>query len=535
MAPSVEPSARLITGVPLTSLVVMVSSSQLIWYAGHLSERRIDARESLSGREQTVDSSLNVDDVELAAGFFAEGAYPQSGLDRSQPRPGVARVTNQPPDSAAAIISEQVDAVQIRYRAPPIDIATGNNAPLFVTEPGDGCHKRVTAPSGVARGPLHQIPAIVLSARTRRRLVVDFLVRRRPNVADPQVARDPIETKAPGVAQSKRPDLGARPRLVGVGVVGRDCVPEVVGHLVDVDAQDLAEQGPQILAILAVPATPVTQPDVEISILRPKEEQTTVVVRRRLVDEQDGFGARRVSAVRICARHPVSGDDGAAVAIGVVDENVSIVRVVGMEGDAEQPALPATADEVGDVQERLGHEPTIANDADAPRLLDDKEAAAAISRIDDLNWLIDAFGHELQAEVKDARVACRRARSPNQSESNRDEPHTHEERQHTRRLRTPRTRSASLWRRYAAAPLPVAPAGSCSDRVTRHGCYPPHPPLPPGKPRRRPGWAGPARTGARGRPVVGSAGRAAAPPVPALARLRPPALAAPGLAPDRPV
>src|SRR5215203_5977394 len=399
MAPSVEPSARLITGVPLTSLVVMVSSSQLIWYAGHLSERRIDARESLSGREQTVDSSLDVDDVELAAGVFAEGAYPQSGLDRSQPRPGVARVTNQPPDPAAAIISEQVDAVQIRYRAPPLDIATGNNAPLIVIEPGDGRHKRVTAPSGVARGPLHQIPAKVLSARTRRGFVVDFLVRRRPNVADPQVARDPIETKAPGVAQSKRPDLGARPRLVGVGVVGRDCVPEVVGHLVDVDAQDLAEQGAQILAI---PATPVTQPDVEISILRPKEEQTTVVVRRWLVDEQDGFGARRVSAVRIRARHPVSGDDGAAVAIGVVDENVAIVRVVGMEGYAEQPALPATADEVGDVQERPGHDPTIANDVDPSRLLDDEEAAAAITWIDHLNWLIEAIGHEVETEVKDA-------------------------------------------------------------------------------------------------------------------------------------
>src|SRR5215212_529826 len=400
MAPSVEPSARLITGVPLTSLVVMVSSSQLIWYAGHLSERRIDARESLSGREQTVDSSLDVDDVELAAGVFAEGAYPQSCLDGAQPRPGVARVTNQPPDSSAAIISEQVDAVQIRYRAPPIDIATGNNAPLIVIKPGDGRHKRVTAPSGVARGPLHQIPAIVLSASTRRRLVVDFLVRRRPNVADPQVARDPIETKAPGVAQSKRPDLGARSLLVDVGVVGRDCVPEVVGHQIDVDAQDLAEQGAQILAILAVPATPVTQPDVEISILRPIEEQTTVVVSRRLVDEQDGFGTRRVSAVPIRARHPVSGDDGAAVAIGVVDENVAIVRVVGMEGDAEQPAFPATADEVGDVQERLGHDPTIANDVDPSRLLDDEKAAAAITWIDHLNWLIEAISHEVETEVK---------------------------------------------------------------------------------------------------------------------------------------
>src|ERR671912_58977 len=50
MAPSVEPSVRLITGVPLTSLVVTVSSSsQLNWFAGHRSERRIGARASPSG------------------------------------------------------------------------------------------------------------------------------------------------------------------------------------------------------------------------------------------------------------------------------------------------------------------------------------------------------------------------------------------------------------------------------------------------------------------------------------------------------
>jgi len=72
-----------------------------------------------------------------------------------------------------------------------------------------------------------------------------------------------------------------------------------------------------------------------------------------------------------------------------------------MEGDAEQPAFPATADEVGDVQERLGHDPTIANDVDPSRLLDDEKAAAAITWIDHLNWLIEAIGHEVETDVKD--------------------------------------------------------------------------------------------------------------------------------------
>jgi hypothetical protein len=73
-----------------------------------------------------------------------------------------------------------------------------------------------------------------------------------------------------------------------------------------------------------------------------------------------------------------------------------------MEGDAEQPPLPATADEIADVQEWHGHDLTIVNDANPSRLLDDEEATAAITGIDHLNWLIEAIGHEVETEVKDA-------------------------------------------------------------------------------------------------------------------------------------
>ena len=107
------------------------------------------------------------------------------------------------------------------------------------------------------------------------------------------------------------------------------------------------------------------------------------MVRRRLVDEQNRLGAGRVGAVRISARHLVARDDRVAIAIGVVHENVAIGRVVGVKGDAEQPALPATADEVGDVQEWLGYDLTTVDDADPSRLLDDEKAAAAITGVDD--------------------------------------------------------------------------------------------------------------------------------------------------------
>ena len=254
---------------------------------------------SLLWRHASGRCPLDVDDVELAGGVLPEGADPQSGLDGPQPRPGVARVTNQSPDPAAAIIGEQVDAVQLRHRGSPRDIAAGDDTALIPVEPGDGRHELVAAAFGAARSPLHQIPAVVLATRTRCRLVVDFLVRRRPDVPDPQIARDPIETEAPGVAQPKRPDLGAPPGWSTKGLSGGIAYLRA-GHWtpIDVDAQDLAEQGAQILAILTVATAPITEPDVEVAILRPKEEQTTIVVGRRLVDGQDDLGARRVSAIR---------------------------------------------------------------------------------------------------------------------------------------------------------------------------------------------------------------------------------------------
>ena len=91
-----------------------------------------------------------------------------------------------------------------------------------------------------------------------------------------------------------------------------------------------------------------------------------------------------------------------------------------MEGEAEQPALPATADEVGDVQEGLRARPGHPERCGSARLLDDEEATAAITGIDHLNRLIEAIRHQLEAEVEDARIAYRLARLPGQGEGNRD-------------------------------------------------------------------------------------------------------------------
>jgi hypothetical protein len=70
-----------------------------------------------------------------------------------------------------------------------------------------------------------------------------------------------------------------------------------------------------------------------------------------------------------------------------------------VKGDTQQPALPATADKVAEVQERLGHDLPIADDTNPTRLLDDEEAATVITRVHDLDRSVEAIGHEVDFKV----------------------------------------------------------------------------------------------------------------------------------------
>ena len=66
-------------------------------------------------------------------------------------------------------------------------------------------------------------------------------------------------------------------------------------------------------------------------------------------------------------------DVGMARAVGVVHEEAAVLRVAGMEGEAEEPALAAAADAVQEVEERRGEDRAGADDPDAAGLLHDEQ------------------------------------------------------------------------------------------------------------------------------------------------------------------
>ena len=103
------------------------------------------------------------------------------------------------------------------------------------------------------------------------------------------------------------------------------------------------------------------------------------MVRVRLVDEQDPPGAR---GDRAQAARPVLDDARVAAAVGVVHVEAAVLRVVGVEGQPEQPLLAPRDDAAADVEEEAGAQPAALDHPDRAALLDDVETWVALRRGD---------------------------------------------------------------------------------------------------------------------------------------------------------
>jgi hypothetical protein len=111
-------------------------------------------------------------------------------------------------------------------------------------------------------------------------------------------------------------------------------------RIVDVHAQHLAEHGVVVLAVaeLVVGAAAVAKADPKVAV-GSEDEVTAVVVGRRLGDLQEHQLGRLESIVGVRGVALEARDHGVAVGVGVVDVKVTVVLVVGMEGQTEE-ALP---------------------------------------------------------------------------------------------------------------------------------------------------------------------------------------------------
>jgi hypothetical protein len=141
-----------------------------------------------------------------------------------------------------------------------------------------------------AFGPLENAPTEIEPALTRWQ-EARFLDRVLADIGDQKITRLAIETEPPRIAQTVRPDFGPGALLLDEWVVLGDAVRKVVRRRVDINPQDRAKQGAQVLTVpfgIATGAT-VAETDVQVAV-RSKEEQTAVVIGVRLLDGQNRFG-----------------------------------------------------------------------------------------------------------------------------------------------------------------------------------------------------------------------------------------------------
>src|SRR5215813_998559 len=109
--------------------------------------------------------------------------------------------------------------------------------------------------------------------------------------------------------------------------------------------------GFQILCRRAPVAT-VTYRPVEVTI-RAEGNIAAVVQRRSMIYFENDFFAGRIGAVRVIARYLIAGQYRRIIRWRIADEEIAVVRVIGMKGHTEHPLTKGFgAEVVADVQER---------------------------------------------------------------------------------------------------------------------------------------------------------------------------------------
>ena len=238
----------------------------------------------------------------------------------------------------------------------------------------DECLLGAIAPKVVDVAALLASPAKVQSPRRVGGLGVDLFPFVLPNVAKVEVAGTPVEAEAPGVAQAVGPDF-VPAWGVNEGIVVGDGVGCPAVH---VQAQEGAKKGVDVLAMVqrVTAAAAVAQADIKVAVEGAEGEMASVVVAVGLGDGQEYLGTVGVSEVRVGRGNVVAGDHCRAVSCpGIVDIELAVGGIVGMEGQSQQSALGAGDYCAAQVEEWGAEGRAVLYDTNGAWLLDDKEAA----------------------------------------------------------------------------------------------------------------------------------------------------------------
>ena len=289
---------------------------------------------------------------------FAEGPDDAGNLNGQGPvivLGHFAVVIQERADPRAGEVGVEVPASHLGHGVAPVDVAADDRHPFLaaVVNLGDEQPGAVAIRDGrVTASALHEVPAVV-DPPCRGVGHVDLLPSKVAHVGDVDLGA--VEAEPPRIAQPVGPDFGEALSAVGEGVVSRDVVGVTA---VDVDADDGTQLGVGILAVVEGVALAASVADGGIQIAVGAELELAALVGgggRPLLKGDDLAGSGGVSSVRVIGIGPVLIDLAVAVRVAVEHEEPAVGRIVGVEGQTQQPPLGAAlgADQGGDIQERL--------------------------------------------------------------------------------------------------------------------------------------------------------------------------------------
>src|SRR5262249_15810739 len=158
-------------------------------------------------------------------------------------------VVPESPDAAAHVVAVEVVAFELGQALAAVDKAARDGLADVVMVFPDGLDEilprpHAVGPEGVEAFP--DVPAVVAALDHQVDLVVEVLA----HVPGPQPARLAVEGDAPRIPHPVGPDLRRSTFGAHKGVVPGNAVRLVPGAAIDVDPQDLAQEGLQVLAVL---------------------------------------------------------------------------------------------------------------------------------------------------------------------------------------------------------------------------------------------------------------------------------------------
>lgn len=272
---------------------------------------------------------------QFAAVGFAERRDPKRRINQLAHLVIAGRSFGQTPYLADGVIAKNIPAVQSADGAAAINKTAGDRLAYRTIVIDHRIDKRTRGGAGVVcRGKAFTTAPAIVSAALND---INLFERTLTDIAHPQGAVDPVETPAPGIAQTVSVNFRGT-AATGKRVIRRNTIRRTV---VDVNPQHRAEPGVGVLPVVerVIAGAAVAETDIQVTV-RPERDVAAVMIVKRLVQTENVFPAGGIQGsirrLRVTGDIRHHGYLTAVTGFSKRQKHLPVVLIFGMERHAQQ-------------------------------------------------------------------------------------------------------------------------------------------------------------------------------------------------------